>query len=128
MRPLLLLTLLLLLGPLPALAEWTRMDGNALVSVYIDMSAIRKSTEGRQASFMMDRSTPDSEGVRSMIDVYEFDCARKRVRSVQSTDFKGAMGTGAIVSANRTPLEWSDVMPGTRLEVSLTSVCKAPLK
>ena len=128
MRPLLLLTLLLLLAPPPALAEWTRMDGNATTTIYTDMGAIRKSTDGRQAPFMMDRSTPDSEGVRSMIDIYEFDCAGKRVRLVQSTDFKGAMGTGAIVSANRTPLEWSAVLPGTRLDVSLKSVCKAPLK
>jgi hypothetical protein len=128
MRPLLLLTLWLLLEPAPALAEWTRMDGNATTTIYIDTGAIRKSTDGRQAPFMMDRSTPDSEGVRSMIDVYEFDCAGKRVRLVQSTDFKGAMGTGAIVSANRTPLEWSDVLPATRLDVSLKSVCKAPLK
>ena len=128
MRPLLLLTLLLLLAPPPALAEWTRMDGNATTTIYTDMGAIRKSTDGRQAPFMMDRSTPDSEGVRSMIDIYEFDCAGKRARLVQSTDFKGAMGTGAIVSANRTPLEWSAVLPGTRLDVSLKSVCKAPLK
>ena len=128
MRPLLLLTVLLLLEPLPALAEWTRMDGNASSTIYIDMGAIRKTAEGRQASFMMDRSTPDSEGVRSMIDVYEFDCAGKRVRSVQSTDFKGAMGTGAIVSANRTPLDWNEVLPGTRLEASMKSVCKAQLK
>jgi hypothetical protein len=128
MRSLLLLTLLLSLKPLPALAEWTRMDGNASSTIYIDMGAIRKSPEGRQASFMMDRSAPDSEGVRSMIDVYEFDCAGKRVRSMRSTDFKGSMGTGAIVSANRKPLDWNDVLPGTRLEASLKSVCKAPLK
>ena len=124
----LMLSLLLLLEPLPALAEWTRMEGNATTTIYIDMGAIRKSADGRQAAFMMDRSTPDSEGVRSMIDVYEFDCAGKRVRSVQSTDFKGTMGTGAIVSASRTPLEWNEVLPGTRLDVSLKSVCKAPLK
>lgn len=121
------LSLLLVLDPLPALAEWTRMEGNATTAMYIDMGAIRKSPQGRQTAFLMDRSKPDGEGVRSMIDVYEFDCAGKRVRSVQSTDFKGAMGTGAIVSANRTPLEWSDVLPGTRLDVSLKSVCKAPL-
>jgi hypothetical protein len=63
-----------------------------------------------------------------MIDVYEFDCAGKRVRSMQSTDFKGAMGTGAIVSAVRKPRDWDDVLPGTRLEALLKPVCKAPLK
>ena len=123
-----LLLLMLLMGPLSAMAEWTRMDSNNSGSIYIDMGAIRKSPDGRQASFMMDRAKPDSDGVSSMVDVYEFDCTGKRVRSVQSTDFKGAMGTGGIVSINRTPLEWNEVLPGTRLDVSLKSVCKAPLK
>jgi len=82
------LSLLLVLDPLPALAEWTRMEGNATTAIYIDMGAIRKSPQGRQTAFLMDRSTPDGEGVRSMI----------------------------------------DVLPGTRLDVSLKSVCKAPLK
>jgi hypothetical protein len=38
------------------------------------------------------------------------------------------MGTGAIVSYSRKPLEWDDVLPGTRLDVSLKSVCKALLR
>jgi hypothetical protein len=126
MRSLLLLTLLI--GPLPALAQWTRMDSNASGTIYIDMGAIRKSPDGRRAAFMMDRAKPDSDGVSSMVDVYEFDCAGKRVRSVQSTDFKGAMGTGAIVSNSRTPLEWDDVLPGTRLDLSLKAVCKVLLR
>jgi hypothetical protein len=104
------------------------MDSNTSGTIYIDMGAIRKSPDGRRAAFMMDRAKPDSDGVSSMVDVYEFDCAGKRVRSVQSTDFKGAMGTGAIVSYSRKPLEWDDVLPGTRLDVSLKSVCKALLR
>lgn len=98
----------LLLVQAPVRAEWialeVRYQLHPLQTAYVDPGTIRREGHLVSLSALIDWKT--MQGGRSPTRFYsttfskQFDCERKRARSLASIDFDGHMGTGEPIDGN----------------------------
>jgi hypothetical protein len=115
---------LLLLLALPVGAQnWVRMAGSSNADIYLDATSVRVDAHMRRAWLMYDFVEPLKSGTRSIVAIAEFDCKEARSRALQSTSYRGVMGTGKVVVSDNEPDLWSFIAPGTNMEVILNAIC-----
>ncbi len=111
-----------------AVAGWTFSAGNDNSSEYVDTDSKWYSDGTVKMWTLRDfrqlKSLGDNISYLSSIDLYEFDCVKKRARSIQGANFQGQMREGKIVYSGSEINEWRYVLPGSFGEESLKIACK----
>ena len=125
---------LLVLGSVPAYAEWVAVERNYLVpglqTVYVDPDTIRR--EGNMVTMWQLIDFKTRQGNRSPGRFLstkthkEFDCAKKRLRWLASTDFYGHMGTGEAAGAAIGGGHWIPVEPKSLNHALWKVACNKP--
>ena len=131
------LTLLLLIAAAPARAEWVDVDGpskgffstfSRSIVYYIDPSTITRDGNFRKVWEIHDRDERGPDGERSVLALVEYDCADKRMRTLNSTGRSRRMAKGEIIPLRRVLDEWIFLRPGKDDEIFfkiLGTVCAA---
>ena len=124
-----LLITLLFLRSLPAYAEWVAIEKQyqspGRLTVYVDLDTIGR--EGHLVTMVILIDWKWMQGNRSptrfssTINTKQFDCAKKRLRWLASTDFYGHMGTGEAAGAAIGGGDWIPVKPES-LDHALSTV------
>jgi len=96
-----------------AWAEWARVARSSRGVYYLNEQSIRDTPKGRMAFQMLDLKAPDQEGYRSYTFLYEYECARGRMRFVRSESFEGHMGEGRSTVDNEPLLYFTTPKSGT---------------
>ena len=121
MKPLFLASLVLTCGA--AFAEWQFVGGNARADYYIEAESIRKDGSKRQVLEMLNLKTADSQGNRSYLALYEYECPTARARILRTACFDGPMGGGNKTAECLTPGDWSHPGADSAALVKLKLVC-----
>lgn len=125
------LSLLLAMVSSSAIAEWELLgtDGNGTATVYADSSAIYKRDGVVKIWTMIDFKKPanlsDGKQFLSWKTQYEFDCKRKRSRTLAATMHSENMGGGELT--NHLDFEspaWAGVPPDSNGEVLWIYACR----
>jgi hypothetical protein len=118
-----LLAVFLILSSTPLYAQWVAIDAqyqsHPLQMVYVDAATIHREGNLVTISALIDWKW--MQGNRSPTRFYstkmtkQFNCAEKRVRNLETTDFYGHMGTGEVISGGGHTSEgpWIRIVPGT---------------
>ena len=115
--------LLLMLAAAPARAEWIDVAQSVSAVVYMDPGTLTKEGNHRKAWVLYNfRKRADSGELSARI-YREFDCDRKRVRTLSISSFPEPMAGGALLSKNETPDEWQDVVPKSVNGIELDYAC-----
>lgn len=127
------LCICLVLGVLPARAEWAPAGRDGFSTIYFEPDSRRANADGSiylRALTDYDPASPEaarfklSEKGLSEIEQVLFDCAKAGYRSEGGAWFDGQMATGAMRSAYPAKLSWRKV-PSFYSEL-FTKVCSAP--
>lgn len=118
----LLLVALLLVGS-PSRAEWQFVGGTARADYYIEAASVRQDGNRRQVLEMLNLKKPDSQGNRSYLVLYEYECSTARARILRSACFDGPMGGGNKTAECQTPGDWSQPDADSAALVKLRLVC-----
>jgi len=128
---------LLLLLDAPVKAEWIALEAryqlHPLQIAYVDPGSIHREGHQVTLSALIDWKT--MQGGRSPTRFYstqlskQFDCERKRARSLASIDFDGHMGTGEPIDGNGYSGGgiWMDVNPLSLDQGLWETACRAGL-
>jgi len=101
---------ILILHSVPSFAGWVLFEGTDEVEIYVDLSAILKNEQVASVEYLMNFSKPQlSKGVKSAVDVAEFDCEQKRKRTLSMTNYSEPMGQGGVLFNNKEPTRWRPV-------------------
>lgn len=120
----LLLAPLLLLLALPVGAQtWVRYGGAEGSVLLVDTTSVRVVSARIRRAWVMTNFAEPFEGVRSVRALEEIDCEEARRRVLQTTYFRGAMGTGGVVETHHSPEPWRFIAPGTNAEALMDYVC-----
>ncbi len=118
-----LLAIFLILSSTPLYAQWVAIDAqyqsHPLHMVYIDAATIHREANLVTISALIDWKW--MQGNRSPTRFYstkttkQFNCAEKRVRNLETTDFYGHMGTGEVIggSGHTSEGHWIAVEPAS---------------
>ncbi len=106
-------------------ADWARIatGGGGTITFYIDDSSILRIGNLRQARELVDRTTPDSNGMLSMQGLLEYDCKEEKSRWSSETWYSGNMGAGRILRNDTSIREWNHVLQGKTGNTLLRYVC-----
>ncbi|TKB78689.1 MAG: hypothetical protein E8D42_04445 [Nitrospira sp.] len=128
-----LLAIFIILSSTPLYAQWMAIDAqyqsHPLQMVYVDAATIHREGNLVTISALIDWKW--MQGNRSPTRFYstkitkQFDCTKKRVRNLESTDFYGHMGTGEVIGGGGHTSEghWVGAEPGTVNEGLWGAVC-----
>ena len=118
---------ILILHSVPSFAGWVLFEGTDEVEIYVDLSAILKNDQVTTLEYLMNFSKPQlSKGVKSAVDVAEFDCEQKRKRTLSMTNFSEPMGQGGVLFNNKEPTRWRPVGVDGMEYTLLQFACKKP--
>ncbi len=117
-----LLAIFLILSSTPLYAQWVAIDAqyqsHPLHMVYVDAATIHREANLVTISVLIDWKW--MQGNRSPARFYstkmtkQFNCAEKRVRTLETTDFYRHMGTGEVISGGYTSKDhWIAVEPAS---------------
>jgi hypothetical protein len=127
-----LLILLLMLGSVPAYAEWVMVEKDSLMpglqTVYVDPDTIRREgnlvTIGQLIDFKwMQGSARGPTRFMSTKTHKQFDCAEKRLRLLAFTEFSHCMGTGILADGYVDTNRWMPVEPDSINQAVWEVVC-----
>jgi hypothetical protein len=103
-----------------AAAEWTPLGGNEETTVYADVTTLGSTTEKTTTMWtLVGSKTARQVGATSFSSIktqFEFDCAGRRIRELQSTFYAGAKGDGAEVGRHAEAGAWEPWVEGTLKE------------
>ena len=122
-------TLIIMLTHGSASAEWIgfSMDGKGN-TVYIDQDSVARKGKLVKIWVMLDgaavRETMDGVAFLSSRTLHQYDCEKERFRFLAFALFSGNMGSGQMVHANHTILDWEPVPPKGVARRLLERVCK----
>lgn len=118
---------ILILHSVPSFAGWVLLEGTDEVEIYVDLSAILKNEQVASVEYLMNFSKPQlSKGVKSAVDVAEFDCVQKRKRTLSMTNYSEPMGQGGVLFNNKEPTRWRPVGVDGMEYALLQLACKKP--
>lgn len=113
------------LAALPAMAtNWVNITESSSTVMFHDTHSIKIDGENRRVWELGDRKVSGTNGARSDRTLVEYDCKEARIRFLQTTDFRGQMATGAIISMSTQPQPWAYVAPGTTGDELFKAACK----
>ncbi len=114
-----------------AIAKWTfigyGMGGE--MSVYVDLSSIRKTNSGTRMWYIGDFKTPvevvvdKGKSFLSVRNLKEFDCEQNRTRYLSTMNFRGNMARGDAIFRNDEISQWFYVAPDSVDEALWKVVC-----
>lgn len=110
-------------------AEWTSIGGNDDIAFYADLASRKASGETVQMWSMVGSKKPRSVGEKSFSSIkthFEFDCAGKRIRELESSFHAGPQAEGEAVGANTEASPWEPVAEGTVKEALSAVACGKP--
>lgn len=105
-------------------AEWQFIGGSPRADFYIEAESIRQDGNRRQVLEMLNLKTPDNQGNRSYLVLYEYECPTARTRILRSACFDGPMGGGKKTAECQTPGDWSQPGADSAALVKLRLVCE----
>jgi len=91
-----------------ALAAWTELGANDVMTVSIDTDTLRKDGDKAQILSMLNLKKPGAnpntkEAVSSLIGLNEYNCSNATYRPIEFKEFSGNKGAGKVVSDNKSP-------------------------
>lgn len=121
-------SLILLLAPHAAQAEWQKVLNFDSGTVYIDDANIKKAGYVRSFWSLLDYRTPQ-KAQRGAYFVstrthMEMDCRKEMVHILQFSMHSGPMLTGEIIDSQGVMREWQTIPPDTPLVPLFKYVCK----
>jgi hypothetical protein len=134
------LAIVLAVAAIPARAEWVPvgkpgrtgfLSAFAEDGYYIDPSTISAEGNFRKVWQIHDMKEKGTEGQRSVLASVEYDCAAKRMRTINATGRSQRMAKGEIIRLRSVFSEWINLQPGRDHEAYfriLETVCAAPVK
>lgn len=124
------LMLLLVVFSSSALAEWARAGGNDAMIAYADFSTIRENGNMVKmwtlADFKVAKVSAVGKPFLSSKSQVEFDCRKKRRRTLYFSWHSGNMGEGEIIISNSNRDKWAPVLRGTVREALWKFACGKP--
>ncbi|WP_408595135.1 surface-adhesin E family protein [Limnohabitans sp.] len=101
---------ILTLHSVASIAGWVLFEGTDEVEIYVDLSAILKNEQVASVEYLMNFSNLQlSKGVKSAVDVAEFDCEQKRKRTLSMTNYSEPMGQGRVLFNSKEATRWRPV-------------------
>ena len=127
MRQFLLITLILLSSS-PAYAEWVAVSSIAQTGIALYVDPVTSHRKGNLVKMwhLLDfetRETMAGDSYLSSKTLYEYDCAKERMRQLAFTWFSNNMGTGSAVASNSQESKWTPVGPGRVAQVLWKLTC-----
>jgi hypothetical protein len=124
----LLLVILLFLSSAPAFAEWVAVSSIAQtgISVYVDPVTSHRKGNLVKMWHLLDFENVETVAGDSYLSsktLYEYDCAKERMRQLGFTWFSGNMGNGKVVATNSHESKWTPVGPGKVAQVLWKLTC-----
>ena len=122
----LLMGLLMLLVSGAAVAEWTIVDVDDELALFVDRTTIRRNGNFVKMWSLIDyKKAKVFEGTSDLSErsQYEYDCKEERMRRLALTTFSGQMGSGAVTYTNSDTGNWVPVAPGSVAEAHWKIAC-----
>ena len=120
-------SLLVLLAPLSAQAEWKKVTTTDSGIIYVDDGTIKRNGPIRSFWSLLDYRTPQKAqrgaffvSTRTHI---EMDCRKEMVHILQFSMHSGPMLTGEIVDSQGVMREWQTIPPDTPLVALYKFIC-----
>lgn len=114
---------LLLFTCLPAIAEWTYVDGSEGYERYIERETILRDGKLARVWEIDDIAVPDKYGVQSLRSRTEYDCEERQYRVVYLSGHSDHMTRGAVLFSGQLDSEWKPVQADTLGELSMDMAC-----
>ena len=107
-------------------ARWEHLDvGNPEAIYFVSPSSVRQIGEFRRAWIMLAIASRSSDSqVRSIRSLEEIDCLNVRSRTLDSSRFTGAFGSGRVLSSQDREKDWRYAAPGTVGEGLVKAICE----
>lgn len=125
--------LLLVLPPAALGAEWVTVwvadseDSSGWYSDWlVDVESLSGNEQARRAWVLINMKTTatvSSGNRRSIRMLWLIDCASDRFRRLTLSAYRGAMGTGAVITTDSRETTWDYAPPGTATQAALNFVC-----
>lgn len=128
MRKAILMILLVVLSKI-AMAEWVKVGGDAVMTIYNDPATIRKnSNNGNWVKmwYLFDFKTVQVDSGNKFMSLKsqsEFDCKEDQVRLLSFSAHSNTMGRGNVVDSKSDHFRWDPVPPGSVNEVLWKIAC-----
>ena len=107
-------------------AEWVRVDWHQDAHFFVDPTTLQVNNQMRRIWSLQNYSS-SSEGERSAVIFYEYDCANARAKTLAVTGYSGEMQTGNVVGSHTfSEAEWEFYPPNSAGAVVLQYVCALP--
>jgi hypothetical protein len=119
-----LLMLLVYSGSTPA--EWARVGGNETMVAYADFSSIRENGNVVKMWTLADFKMAEVSGGKQFLSSkskVEYDCEKKRRRTLYFSWHSGNMGEGEMVATSSSREKWAPVLSGTVREALWKFAC-----
>ncbi len=117
-----LLALLLLLST-PAWGKWMNYANTDTTSFYFDPATVKGNGNFRRVSILMDENQKHETGIASLRVLDEYDCKRRRYRSLSTIAYSGHIAEGKILFSRKKPSEWNFVLSDTPAESMYKILC-----
>jgi hypothetical protein len=92
-------------------AEWTKYAEVEVATGYMDLSTIKKTSNGYRVWQITDIKEINNGGEASMKSLTEYDCQDEKLRKLQITGYSGHMGNGKITRREDIPSRWNYIAP-----------------
>lgn len=110
-----------------AAAEWVRVGGTHKYDRYVDVTTIGlsepKATLWTLRDFRIERAIPRGP-YRSLTIKRQYDCSRRKGRSLHIRYYPQAMAQGRVLYAVPATHEWSRVVPGSDDDAEMKVACR----
>ena len=105
-------------------AAWTPVSKSDGYAQYVDFSTTKHSGNRIQVLEMLDFTTPQRFGQRSMILTMEYDCSSGLFRGISGKIYSGNMGKGSEIPAPSETTEWTRPRQGSISENTIKELCR----
>jgi hypothetical protein len=120
-----LLIAVMLLAATPAWAQWVRYDKNNIATFYYDSASVQRDGQLRRVWEIVDLNERGTRGDMSSRVLWEYDCKGERHRILSASMHSERMAGGRTLYVDDSPIQWSDIRPGTPNETMRKIVCPA---
>ncbi len=118
------ITCLIVLCSLSAVAEWKLVAKNGIHTFYIDPVTLRKDGNLRKVWEVIDFETRNESGAMSVRIRSEYDCKQERYKFLSISSHSGPMATGnTIFSDDEAEPKWNSIPPDSPIETKFSIVC-----
>jgi hypothetical protein len=121
------LAIFLLLLSSAAWAEWTSIGEDNTAASYADPATIVRSDDTAKMWSLFDYKAFQrmvEVGYFSQKALVEYDCAKRKARSLSLSLHADHMGEGKVIYEDASPHEWEQVLPQTITEMLWNIACK----